>query len=91
MYAAPREAKHFKWSAVMEQLQQRGGGTRLVNVQPCGRWSALHQAVYGDSVETVIGLLICKANVDVLTGDGKAPLDRMRIVTVASLDGRRIQ
>ena len=46
MYASSREAKFFDWDAVQKQLLSVGG-TRLVNVQPCGRWSALHQAVYG--------------------------------------------
>ena len=83
MYASPREAKYFNWESLTKQLM-RVGGTRLVNVQPCGRWSALHQAVYGDSVEMVSLLLDCLANVNALAGDGKTPLGRKHTVTVAT-------
>jgi hypothetical protein len=73
-----REAKQFDWEDVHKQLQ-RDGGTCLVDVQPGGRWSALHQAVYGDSVKMVTMLMRCFANLNVLTRDGKTPLDRMRM------------
>ena len=46
-----------------------------INVQPAGRWSALHQAAYFGSVETVDWLLARGANKSAVTNDGDRPFD----------------
>ena len=45
----------------------------LINVQPSGRWSALHQAVHAGNAFVVAFLLSHGANYDAVTADGKKP------------------
>jgi len=47
-------AKEFNWAAVKRHIN---ANPLLVNVQPCLRWSALHQAAFGGSGDAVRFLL----------------------------------
>jgi hypothetical protein len=64
------EAKHFRFDNVKRMVSARPS---LVNVQPCGRWSALHQAAAAHNVEAVRWLLAHGANPLSITRDGKQP------------------
>jgi hypothetical protein len=48
---------------------------RFANVQPAGRWSALHQAAEQGDVAAVSCLLANGARLDVTSKDGKTPLN----------------
>ena len=65
-------AKEFKWDVVQRKVSDEPS---LVNVQPCGRWSALHQAALDGDPAAVLFLLDSKANLEAKTEDGKTPLD----------------
>jgi len=70
-------AKEFHWAEVKRQIN---ANPLLVNVQPCGRdgtprWSALHQAAFGGSCDSVRFLLEYKADIHAKTNDGQTPLD----------------
>merc|ERR1719373_1297162 len=60
---------------------------KIVNVQPSGRWSALHQAAESGNAEAVKFLLAHGANLEVLTSDGKTPKDVADSKVVALLEG----
>eukprot|EP00927_Polykrikos_kofoidii_P052095 TRINITY_DN4586_c0_g1_i1.p1 TRINITY_DN4586_c0_g1~~TRINITY_DN4586_c0_g1_i1.p1 ORF type:complete len:917 (-),score=137.23 TRINITY_DN4586_c0_g1_i1:3-2753(-) len=54
------------------------GNRALINVQPCGRWSALHQVAYVGDPETLQFLLDNRADVNATTRDGETALDVAR-------------
>ena len=65
-------AKNHDWAGVRREL---AAVPQLVNVQPAGRWSALHQAVHADDAEAVRDLLRIGASLHAKTKDGKTPRD----------------
>lgn len=64
-------AKSFNWAAVKTML---GDNPDLVNVQPAGRWTALHQAAYEGNGDITTYLLDQGANPAALTRSGELPL-----------------
>lgn len=64
-------AKHYAWETVVAMVKKDGN---FVNVQPSGRWSALHHAAKEDNLEMVKFLLERGANIEVKTSDGQTPL-----------------
>ena len=63
-------AKAFDFHAVCEMATATPA---LINVQPCGRWSALHQAYAADDVGMVHWLLERGADASARNGDGHRP------------------
>jgi hypothetical protein len=63
-------AKLHKWDAVKQAVAEKPNGV-LINVQPSGRWSALHQAASCGSTEAVAMLLEQGADVWLKNRDGK--------------------
>ena len=63
-------AKAFDFHAVREMATATPA---LINVQPCGRWSALHQAYAADDVGMVHWLLERGADASARSGDGHRP------------------
>lgn len=53
-------AKAFKWDAVRTMLRETPD---LINVQPCGRWTALHQAAFEGNAGVVQELIDLGADV----------------------------
>mmetsp|Transcript_104369 Transcript_104369/g.196437 ORF Transcript_104369/g.196437 Transcript_104369/m.196437 type:complete len:703 (-) Transcript_104369:81-2189(-) len=66
------KAKHFDFDAVKALVEET---PELVNCQPAGRWSALHQFAQGGNVEAVKWLLEHGADRNVKTKDGKTPIE----------------
>ncbi len=83
-------AKAHKWEAALRQLREAPG---LVNAQPLGRWSALHQAALAGDAAAARELLRFGANVRALTNDRKTPrevangADVRRLLEVAEAGG----
>jgi len=75
-------AKEFSWAEVKKRILER---PELVTVQPCGRWSALHQAAYGANENAVRFLLEHRAPISAMTRDGKTPLDVSKSQRVARI------
>ena len=65
-------AKQYQWEAIEQALN---GAPELVNVQPAGRWSALHQAAQADDLRAVEMLLRFRADPLAKTRDGETPRD----------------
>ena len=66
-------AKRHDWTSVERLLTE---DRRLIDCQPSGRWSALHQAAASGNTAVVARLIgEFGASLDVLTSDGKTPLD----------------
>ena len=65
-------AKTFDWEAVELMLAQHPA---LINVQPCLRWSALHQAAFQPNLSMVLRLLQKRADPLLVTSTGESPLD----------------
>jgi ankyrin repeat protein len=65
-------AKEYSWSEMKRLVLE---APALVCVQPCGRWSALHQAAYGGNLDAVRFLLAHNAPIDATTSTGKTPLE----------------
>mmetsp|Transcript_12404 Transcript_12404/g.23276 ORF Transcript_12404/g.23276 Transcript_12404/m.23276 type:complete len:609 (-) Transcript_12404:37-1863(-) len=65
------KGKKRDWAAVKSML---ASCPRLINVQPLGRWTVLHQAAEAGSEDTVAFLLKQGADVKVKTKEGKSPL-----------------
>jgi len=63
------KAKAQDWPAVKEMLE---ANPQLVNVQPAGRWSALHQFASANNIEAVKYLLARGADPEAVAGDGKS-------------------
>lgn len=61
-------AKGFHWSTVKTMLEQTPD---LINVQPCGRWTALHQAAFNGNEEMVSFLLEKGADREATNRQGK--------------------
>eukprot|EP00930_Biecheleria_cincta_P013518 TRINITY_DN12005_c0_g1_i1.p1 TRINITY_DN12005_c0_g1~~TRINITY_DN12005_c0_g1_i1.p1 ORF type:complete len:743 (+),score=141.41 TRINITY_DN12005_c0_g1_i1:115-2343(+) len=66
------DAKFFRWEKVRNKIETE---PKLINVQPCGRYSCLHQAIFGGNEEMVSFLLEHKADVTLVTRDGETALD----------------
>mmetsp|Transcript_23511 Transcript_23511/g.36839 ORF Transcript_23511/g.36839 Transcript_23511/m.36839 type:complete len:696 (+) Transcript_23511:42-2129(+) len=66
------KAKNRDFAGVKAMILENG---EFVNVQPAGRWSALHQFAEGGNIEAVKFLLSKGADREVKTKDGKTPLD----------------
>eukprot|EP00927_Polykrikos_kofoidii_P067253 TRINITY_DN62765_c0_g1_i1.p1 TRINITY_DN62765_c0_g1~~TRINITY_DN62765_c0_g1_i1.p1 ORF type:complete len:326 (-),score=89.24 TRINITY_DN62765_c0_g1_i1:136-1059(-) len=66
------KAKEYKFKEVRKLILQNPA---YVNVQPAGRWSALHQAAEWGDVSEVKWLLTHDADINVKTKDGKTPLE----------------
>ena len=65
-------AKAYDWRQVENTLTAH---PELINTQPCGRWSALHQAAQAQDINAVQMLLKFKADPFVKTHDGQTPRD----------------
>ncbi|CAE7556687.1 TNKS2 [Symbiodinium sp. CCMP2592] len=65
------QAKSYNFVAVKDMVTAQPG---LVNVQPAGRWSALHQAAEAGEEAVVKFLLDHGADKNVKTKDGRTPL-----------------
>ena len=65
-------AKKFNWDSVWCILRDHPD---FVNVQPCGRWSVLHQAAFQPNVPMVRRLIALKADVTLKTSSGEHPID----------------
>jgi len=65
------EAKHFRFDNIKRMVSARPA---LVNVQPSGRWSALHQAASALDAEMVRWLLEHGADPLAVTREGKRPV-----------------
>ena len=75
-------AKDYKFEKVKSLAESNG---LLINVQPAGRWSALHQAAAAGD-ESMINWLIARgARLESVTGDGKKPIDVAKPSVVAIL------
>jgi len=66
------KAKAQDWPAVRAMLEEKPD---LVNAQPLGRWSAIHQFASSNNTEAVKVLLSFGANKSAITKDGKTVLD----------------
>jgi len=47
----------------------------LINAQPSGRWTVLHQAAFTEDTDTVLKLITMKADLDRTTSEGMTPLE----------------
>lgn len=65
-------AKAFSWDTVKTMLRETPD---LINVQPCGRWTALHQAAYEGNADMAKELLALGASSSAMTRAGKSPLE----------------
>lgn len=65
-------AKAREWATVRHTLE---GTPELINVQPAGRWSALHQAAEAGDEATIQHLLGLGASTTALTRDARRPID----------------
>ncbi|CAE7402555.1 TNKS2 [Symbiodinium natans] len=65
-------AKKKEFDKVMKLVKENPG---YVNVQPAGRWTALHQAAEAGDKKVVKFLLEQKADVTLQTNDGQRPID----------------
>jgi len=73
--------KRKDWTSVKTSLAV---SPALINVQPLGRWSVLHQAAEQGKIEVVSFLLERRADTSATTKDGKTPLE------VSSTDAVRL-
>lgn len=64
-------AKGFQWDNVKSMLETTPD---LINVQPCGRWTALHQAAYEGNAEVAKYLLEKGASLTATNRGGKTAL-----------------
>lgn len=64
------KAKSFEWVAVKSMLKEQPD---LINVQPCGRWSALHQAAYEGNATIAEELVKLGASTIATNRQGKTP------------------
>ena len=75
-------AKCRNFAAVKAQIEANIG---FVNVQPAGRWSALHQFSQAGDADAVTYLLSKGADKTLLTSDGKTALDVAKGASVKAL------
>jgi len=68
-------AKNADWAAMKRFVNKTPA---IVNVQPCGRWSALHQAAFGGNVDAVQFLLEHGASANAKNNKGQTPYDEAR-------------
>jgi hypothetical protein len=83
-------AKSYDWIELAAALEW---DPTLVNAHPCGRWSALHQAVWGREKAVVEWLLYAKADPTCKDAEGRQPsalTDDKEIVNLlkAAAEGR---
>jgi len=79
-------AKDNKWDEVKRLVNAKPG---IVSVQPCQRWSALHQAAAAGDSDVVKFLLDKNADVAGKTKDGQTPLDVAADASIKSLLKKR--
>jgi len=77
-------AKSFNWSSVKGMLDETPD---LINVQPCGRWTALHQAAFEGNADMAKYLLEKGADLAATTRAGKRPVDVANNATVKQVFG----
>ena len=65
-------AKNYEFEHVKSLVKSN---RRLINVQPGGRWSALHQAAAAGDGSMINWLIAKGARLDLVTRDGKKPID----------------
>jgi len=65
-------AKSFGWAAVRSMLKETPD---LINVQPSGRWTALHQAAYSGQADICKELVGLGADIQAVTRSGQTPAD----------------
>lgn len=65
-------AKRQKWDLVFEKLDAK---PQLINVQPCNRWSALHQAALRGKKDEIQRLLELRADIDARVPERGTPWD----------------
>eukprot|EP00927_Polykrikos_kofoidii_P033149 TRINITY_DN2805_c0_g1_i1.p1 TRINITY_DN2805_c0_g1~~TRINITY_DN2805_c0_g1_i1.p1 ORF type:complete len:287 (-),score=81.20 TRINITY_DN2805_c0_g1_i1:69-929(-) len=75
-------AKAFEWDDVKTMLGEKSD---LINVQPCGRWTALHQAAFNGNKEVAELLLEKGASVNATTRQGKLPFEVAKTAEVKKL------
>jgi len=75
-------SKKKEWSAIRTSLAASPG---LLNVQPLGRWSVLHQASEAGNAEAVAFLLEQKADTNSKTNDGRTPLELAKLDSIRAL------
>jgi len=68
-------AKMYRWDELKALLDETPD---LLNVQPAGRWSALHQAAEEGNRIMVEDLLARRADINAVTRDGRTPLEVAR-------------
>jgi len=75
-------AKNRQWDRMMEEVTRNPS---VVNVQPCGRWSALHQAAGAGNADVVGYLLACRADVHARTSSGQTAAEIAGSVAVRGM------
>jgi len=65
-------AKSFNWGTVRSLLKETPD---LINAQPCGRWTALHQAAFEGNATVCKELMEMGADPEALTRSGQTPAD----------------
>lgn len=76
------KGKNRDWAAVKTSLTST---PNLINVQPLGRWTVLHQAAEAGCADTVAFLLKHGADATLKTKDGKTPLEVAKTEAVRAL------
>ena len=71
------QAKNCQFDAAMLMILAT---PELVNAQPAGRWTALHQAAERGTVEVVRELIQQRADVNLVNRDGNRPQAPTRIM-----------
>jgi hypothetical protein len=74
-FSLPGQAKGYDWVTVGRLVDENPA---LINAHPCGRWSALHQAVRANERDIVELLLSRRADVAVKNASGQTPMDPLR-------------
>mmetsp|Transcript_137044 Transcript_137044/g.382122 ORF Transcript_137044/g.382122 Transcript_137044/m.382122 type:complete len:312 (-) Transcript_137044:48-983(-) len=77
-------AKAFEWEEVKSMLTR---APNLINVQPAGRWTALHQAAYEGNKDMAEYLVRQGSNLQALTHARKTPLQVAKGAAVEYLRG----
>ena len=75
-------AKDYDWINVADNLSS---DMSLLNAQPCGRWTVLHQAARAGEPTVVKWLLHLRADTKQITSAGRSALDLAQNIEVATL------